>query len=159
MRRSFRMASWLMLVGSSAAYGQTGEPDHLHRLINTHRERIGCRPLVWHAAAAIVARHRSTDMDRRNYFDHETPEGDTFIQELEKAGIDTWSSVGENIALTQAGPTSVLELWLDSRPHRRNLENCAYTHEAIGESSGFWTQILLAHPKRVRQDSVSADGS
>jgi uncharacterized protein YkwD len=159
VRRTFWVMGWLLLVGSSVAFGQTDEIGRLHRLINAHREQVGCRPLAWHAGAAIVAQHRSEDMDQRNYFDHETPEGSTFIQELEEAGIDTRGSVGENIALTQAGPASALELWLDSRPHRRNLENCAFTHQAIGESSGFWTQILLAYPNGARQDSVAADGS
>ncbi|TFG66863.1 MAG: CAP domain-containing protein [Gemmatimonadales bacterium] len=149
MRRSIGMVIWLLMAGSSLAYGQSGEIKSLHELINAHRETVGCDPLAWHANAAVVAQERSADMDRRNYFDHKTPEGRTFIGSLKDAGIETWGSVGDNIALTQAGPASVLELWIDSEPHRRNLEYCAYTHQAIGESSGFWTQILLARPKEA----------
>jgi len=135
------------MAGSSMAYGQSGEIERLHELINAHRETVGCESLAWYAGAAVVAQSRSTDMDRRNYFDHKTPEGRTFIQDLKDASIETWGSIGENIALTQAGPASAFELWVDSKPHRENLENCSFTHQAIGESSGFWTQILMAHPK------------
>lgn len=147
MRHSIGPVICLLLVGSSVAYGQSGDKRRLHNLINMHREAIGCPSLAWHAGAAAVAQDRSTDMDNRNYFDHKSPEGRTFIQELRDARIETWGSMGENIALTQAGPASALELWVDSKPHRQNLENCAFTHQAIGESSGFWTQILLQDPK------------
>lgn len=157
MRRSGLLTIWLLLVGNSMAYGQSGEIGRLHHMINKHRETVGCAPLAWHSGAAVVARHRSADMDRRNYFDHTTPDGRTFIHDLEDAGIDTWGSVGENIALTQAGAASAIELWIDSRPHRRNIENCSYTHQAIGESSGFWTQILLAHPKNAPQGDATVD--
>jgi len=147
VRRSIGPVICLLLAGSSVAYGQSSDVERLHDLINMHRETIGCPSLAWHAGAATVAQDRSADMDNRNYFDHKSPEGRTFIQELEDARIETRGSMGENIALTQAGPASALELWVDSKPHRENLENCAFTHQAIGESSGFWTQILLAHPK------------
>ena len=158
MRRSILLVIWLLLLGSSAANGQSDEVERLHRMINAHRESVGCAPLAWHSGAAAIAQHRSADMDRRNYFDHTTPDGRTFIQDLTDAGIDTWGSVGENIALTQAGAASAIELWIDSRPHRRNIENCSYTHEAIGESSGFWTQILLAQPKKAPQSDSVSDG-
>jgi uncharacterized protein YkwD len=128
-------------------------------MINGHRERIGCEALEWHAAAAVIAQARSADMYRRNYFDHETPDGRTFIHDLEDAGIEAWGSVAENIALTLAGPASALELWLDSRPHRRNLESCTYTHQALGESAGFWTQILISQPKGARRDPETDTGS
>ena len=159
MRRLVLVVIWTLLSGSSVAHGQTGEIGRLHRLINAHRETVGCAPLGWHSGAAAVARHRSVDMDRRNYFDHKTPDGRTFIQDLEDAGIETWGSVAENIALTQAGAASAIELWIDSRPHRRNIENCSYTHQAIGESSGFWTQILLAQSKKAPQDDSAAGES
>jgi uncharacterized protein YkwD len=147
VRRSIGPVIWLLLAFSSGAYAQSGDVNRLHNLINMHRETIGCASLAWHAGAATVAQDRSTDMDNRNYFDHKSPEGRTFIQDLKDSRIETWGSMGENIALTQAGPASALELWVDSKPHRQNLENCAFTHQAIGVSSGFWTQILLEHPK------------
>ncbi len=151
MRRITGILVGLLLSTGAPSYGQSGEVGRLHRMINQHRERIGCKAFEWHAEASVIARSRSADMYRRNYFDHETPDGRTFIHELEDAGIEAWGSVAENIALTQAGPASVLELWLDSRPHRRNLESCTYTHQALGETAGYWTQILIAQPKRARR--------
>lgn len=124
-----------------------GPEGRLHGLINTHRERIGCRALDWHDAAAAVAAARSADMVARGYFDHVTPDGRSVFDELADAGIRAWGSMAENIALTQAGPDAVLELWRESDGHRRNLENCAFTHQGLGERGGVWTQILLAQPR------------
>lgn len=68
--------------------------------------------------------------------------------------MEAWGSTAENIALTQAGAPSALEMWRDSPPHRRSLDNCSYTHHGLGERGGVWTQILLAHPKRPGPDSA-----
>lgn len=126
----------------------TGPEARLHRLVNRHREAVGCLPLDWHTPSAAVAESRSADMIDRRYFDHVTPDGRTVFDEVADAGIEAWGSIAENIALTQAGASSVLEMWRDSPSHRRNLDNCSFTHHGLGERGGVWTQILLAHPKK-----------
>lgn len=129
------------------------EPEAaLHELVNRHRESVGCLPLRWHSAAASVAEARSADMIARRYFDHVTPDGRDVFDELEDAGVEARGSTAENIALTQAGAPSTLEMWRDSPSHRRSLDNCSYTHHGLGERGGVWTQILLAHPKPRRQE-------
>lgn len=149
MRRIGRVVMMAVVLCPASLAGQTGQAARLHKMINQHRERVGCTPLAWHAPSAEIAAARSADMHERRYFDHVTPEGRDVFDDLGDAGIQAWGSVAENIALTQAGPSSVLELWLESRPHRRNIDNCAFTHEALGERAGLWTQILLAQPKRA----------
>jgi uncharacterized protein YkwD len=84
-------------------------------------------------------------VDRR-YFDHFSPEGDSFVERLAAAGVEYRGAAAENLALSPAGPSSAMELWLESPPHRKNLEYCSYTHQGIGVARGAWTQILLAHP-------------
>lgn len=137
-----------------------GPEGRLHALVNAHREgRAGCPPLRWHAPSAAVAEARSVDMLARRYFDHVTPEGRTVFDELGGAGIEAWGRMAENIALTQAGAASALELWRDSGPHRRNLDTCSFTHHGIGERGGVWTQILLAQPKPLSPAAPPADSS
>lgn len=134
---------------TAAQEAPAGPEGRLHALVNRHREAAFCPPLAWHPASASVAEARSADMIARRYFDHRTPDGRTVFDVLAEAGIEAWGSVAENIALTQAGPASVLELWRDSPPHRRNLERCDFTHHGLGERGGVWTQILLSRPKGV----------
>lgn len=143
----------LALASPLAAQAPGGPEARLHELVNRHRASVGCLPLRWHAAAASVAEARSVDMVTRRYFDHVTPDGRDVFHELADAGVEAWGSTAENIALTQAGAPSALEMWRDSPSHRRSLDNCSYTHHGLGERGGVWTQILLAHPKRPRPDS------
>jgi uncharacterized protein YkwD len=138
------------MVGSllfpAAGAAQSGQAARLHDMINSHREEIGCTPLAWHGIAATVAAARSADMHERRYFDHVAPDGRNVFHELADAGIAARGSIAENIALTQAGPSSVMELWIESPPHRRNIDDCAFTHEALAVRAGLWTQILLDRP-------------
>lgn len=137
------------LALATSGIGQTpaGPEARLHELVNRHRASVGCLPLRWHTAAASVAEARSADMITRRYFDHVTPDGRDVFDQLADAGVEAWGSTAENIALTQAGAASALEMWRDSPPHRRSLDNCSFTHHGLGERGGVWTQILLAHPK------------
>lgn len=132
-----------------------GPEGRLHALVNQRRSVIGCLPLTWHAPSAAIAEDRSADMIARRYFDHVNPDGRTVFDQLSEAGIGARGNIAENIALTQAGPSAVLELWRDSPPHRKNLDDCAFTHEAIGERGGVWTQILLDRPKPVSPPAAS----
>ena len=150
------VAAMLVLLLPAPGTAQQGEPARLHRMLNAHRSEIGCLPLAWHEGAARVAADRSADMHARAYFDHVTPDGDDVFDKLAEDGIAAWGSMAENIALTQAGASSVAELWLESPPHRRNVENCSFTHHGLGERGGYWTQILLAQPKGRRPVSRDA---
>lgn len=143
------------LAPATPAVAQTpaGPEARLHELINRHREANACPPLRWHAPSASVAEARSADMIARRYFDHVTPDGHTVFDALAAATIEARGGIAENIALTQAGAPSALEMWRDSRPHRRNLDNCSYTHHGLGERGGVWTQILLARPGPTVQDT------
>ncbi len=123
------------------------EISELHRLVNVHRRAAGCEALEWHEATARVAEAHSTDMSRREFFDHVTPEG-THLSERLLAGGVTWSgSIAENIALTVRGAEVVIELWMDSPPHRENIEDCAFTHQGLGLFRDRWTQVLIERPR------------
>jgi len=145
----------LLLVGfpvRATAQG-AGEPTvaqslaELHRLVNAHRYAIGCEALLWHEPTARVAEAHSADMARRGYFDHLTPEGFDLTHRL-LAGDVTWhGSAAENIARTVRGADVVFELWIDSPPHRANIEDCAFTHHGLGLFRDRWTQVLVERPE------------
>lgn len=154
MRRIYGLVAAVFILCPAALSAQAGDAARLHRMINAHRDRIGCAPLAWHAPSAGVAMRRSADMHEHGYFDHVSPDGRTVFDELREAGVEA-RSMAENIALTQAGSSSALELWLESPPHRRNIDDCAL----LAVRAGLWTQILLAQPRRVipSRPSVAED--
>jgi uncharacterized protein YkwD len=119
----------------------------LHRLVNVHRQAAGCESLRWHEATARVAEAHSADMSRRDYFDHVTPEGTDLFRRLLAGGVTWQGSIAENIALTVRGPELVIELWMDSPPHRANLLDCSFTHHGLGLFRDRWTQVLIERPQ------------
>ena len=144
----------LGLVARSAGHSGSGMqeavPDDLremHDLLNRHRESVGCPALGWHRPSARVAESHSRDMVDRDYFDHVSPDGVDPGERLLEGGV-TWSgAVAENIARTPAGALSAGELWLDSAPHRANIERCEFTHHGVGGFGDRWTQVLVQDPR------------
>jgi uncharacterized protein YkwD len=111
------------------------------RLVNAYRVRIGCHPLLWDSAAARAAQAHTDDMVRRGYFAHESPEGQSVGTRLHNAG-GTWRAVAENIASGQRTAQGVVQGWLDSPGHRRNIENCTFTRQGVGHRANVWTHVF-----------------
>lgn len=125
--------------GSSArSESITPEVFDLLSLINRHRRELGCRPLVWdHRLAALGLRH-SEDMDRRHFFDHVNPDGLDPFQRMERAGL-RYHAAAENLAMGARTGQEVFDGWMNSRGHRRNLENCIYTRIGLGRFENYWS--------------------
>ncbi|HEX2092904.1 MAG TPA: CAP domain-containing protein [Longimicrobiaceae bacterium] len=112
-------------------------------LMNRHRQQVGCAPLVWHEGAARAAQAHSDDMWRRRYFSHTSPEGRDLEDRLDAAGVTRWRAIAENIAQINQGGQALLELWLASPGHRRNIEDCTYTHHGLGRAGDRWTHVFV----------------
>lgn len=125
-------------AGSDAALVQ-----EMARLVNAHRQARGCPALTWLPIAGDAAQAHSADMARRGYFDHESPEGRQPYERLAERGL-SYRMVAENIAFTpQRTAEQTLQGWIASSGHRRNLENCAYTHHGIGVRNAYWTHVFV----------------
>ncbi len=112
--------------------------------INRHRVTIGCRALAWDNRLAIVARRHSEDMARRHFFSHTNPEGRDPFDRLDRAGIQ-YRAAAENLAQGRTRGRDTYDDWIESSAHRRNLENCEYTHFGIGLYDRNWTLLLVRY--------------
>lgn len=110
-------------------------------LVNQHRAQAGCPPLVWDEAATRAAIAHSTDMARRNYFSHTTPDGHTMADRLRAQGI-SYRRAAENIAMGQQTAQQAVSSWMESQGHRQNIENCALTRQGVGVVAGRWTHVF-----------------
>ncbi|HET8622750.1 MAG TPA: CAP domain-containing protein [Gemmatimonadales bacterium] len=130
--------------GDSAS--EPGAPDgavrHFEQFANAHRVSVGCTALRWDGPAAAVAQAHAEDMVRRDFFSHTNPDGKSPFDRLRAAGV-TYRSAAENIAYGYSTAAGVLEAWMNSDGHRRNLENCAYTHHGVGLSQGKWVHVFI----------------
>lgn len=143
---SIVLSATLGLAADSAfarpAAVESPEVRELVRLVNAHREAIGCPPLIWDPRLAAVARRHSEDMARRGFFAHDDPAGRTPFDRIQDAMVE-YAAAGENIAAGQSSAPEVLRSWLSSRGHRANLEDCGFTHHGIGFYRNRWTHVFV----------------
>lgn len=86
--------------------------------------------LEWSDQLAASALAHAKDMAERGYFDHVSPEGVRPEERMAKAGWHVMP-VGENIAAGQASPAEVVQGWIDSPGHCKNLLNPHYKHLGV----------------------------
>lgn len=130
--------------GRPAASARTpaAEAREVAAQVNRHRAGMGCPPLAWDDQAARVAEAHSADMVEHGYFSHRAPDGSGPAERLARAGV-AWRAVAENIAQGPAGADAAVRLWLNSRGHRANIENCVYTHQGVGVRGDRWTHVFF----------------
>lgn len=131
----------------------------IHTHVNEERARHGLAALAWDAKLARIAGQHSRDMAKRNYLSHDSPEGRGFDDRYRQAGYSCAVRVGrvvhagaENIALgrlynsmrtrngvaeydwNSAGQIArrVVDGWMDSRGHRKNILTPHWRREGIG---------------------------
>ena len=132
---------------------------------NARREHLprwlGTSHLKWHEPLAALSRGHSDDMLRRQYIAHDSPEGITTAQRINRQGV-RFVACGENIGVVYgnaAGTTlSVLDIHnaFMNQPrsltnHRGNLLNPIWTHIGIGiahnpDGSLVATQTFISAP-------------
>jgi uncharacterized protein YkwD len=109
--------------------------DRVFEAINQERGRQGLPPLQRAGDLSAVARKHSRDMMARNYFAHQSPEGDDLRGRFARSGIGHWRVIAENIAYNSgySDPVSVaVEGWMQSPGHRRNILDPRLQESGIG---------------------------
>lgn len=103
-------------------------------LINAERARHGLPALMADPGLQGAAEEHSLDMARRDYFEHDTPEGVKPWMRITRQGYHA-PLVGENLAWGEADkgtPVEAMRLWMDSDGHRANLLEPRYTQIGVG---------------------------
>jgi uncharacterized protein YkwD len=118
---------------------------------NRARAVEGLSPLQPDPALDRAAAEHAQELAGRGVLDHRsrTPGRETLTRRIEAAG-GTWFQAGENLARL-GGPGAeaghhIVQLWLASPAHRRNLMDRTYTHAGSGiaiASRGEWVAVQL----------------
>lgn len=114
-------------------------------LVNMERQKAGLAPFLHSEELSKVARAKSQDMAKNNYFSHNSPTyGDPFTM-IRNFGIQ-YRTAGENIAKGYSSAQSVMNGWMNSSGHRANILNPAFGKIGIGYANidgiSYWTQIF-----------------
>jgi uncharacterized YkwD family protein/spore coat assembly protein SafA len=117
-------------------------------LVNAERAKAGLKPLKADWELARVARFKSEDMRDNRYFDHNSPIYGTPFQMMKSFGIN-YRSAGENIAAGQTTAESVMQAWMNSPGHKKNILSPSFTHIGVGYAKGgsyghYWTQQFMS---------------
>ncbi len=111
--------------------------------INEARKESGVQALEYCTDADPVADARATDMVKRGYFAHETPEGEIITKPLGQAGLykARFRSCAENICQTSGVDYKntckrTHNSLMGSAGHKANILNPGFTHVSIGVSRG-----------------------
>ena len=102
---------------------------------NQIRQQQGCGPLRLDSALVEAAGAHASDMVRRHYLDHTSPDGRDPGDRMKAAGY-RGSSWGENIAAGYDSAQKVVAAWMQSDGHRKNILNCRFTTIGIGYDGG-----------------------
>lgn len=131
----------------------------IHILINEERKKHHLSALSWNNALSAIARKHSSDMAKRNYFSHFSPEGHDFMYRYKQGGYScALPSEGriylgaENIfqnnlydrivyvnnvahydwnSMAEIADTTV-QGWMNSPGHRKNILTPQWKSEGIG---------------------------
>ncbi|WP_211266849.1 CAP domain-containing protein [Nonomuraea candida] len=127
----------------------TAVENQVVTLTNAERAKAGCGPLKHDPKLYAAARGHSADMAAKNYFDHDSQDGRSFMDRIKAAGFTGGSAWAENIAAGQRSAAEVVRGWMNSPGHRANIVNCAYDLIGVGavqDSRGkiYWTQDFAA---------------
>lgn len=118
------------------------------QLVNDVRKR-GCRcgdtyypsapPLTWNTLLEKAAYDHTTDMARHKFFSHKAPDDSRAGTRLDRVGY-TWKTYGENIGEGYKTEKLMLDGWLGSPGHCKNIMNKSYTEMGVARVGQLWTQ-------------------
>lgn len=118
------------------------------QLTNNERAKNGLKPLAADWQLSRVARYKSAEMRDKSYFSHTSPTYGSPFTMMRNFGVN-YRSAAENIAAGQRTPHEVVQSWMNSPGHRKNILSPAYTHIGVGHATGgnyqhYWTQMFTA---------------
>lgn len=110
-------------------------------LVLTNEERFkngGLSPLKWDNTLGKMARAKADDMCLHKILSHDSPVYGS-MQDLFKHFRVLYRAGAENCAMGQTSPEQVVEGWMNSPGHRKNILTPNFTHLGVGVAlDGFW---------------------
>lgn len=139
---------------SSSSCGLHSEVADLVKEINAARsEPRYCGSLKLEASAPLAlnctlqrsAQEHANTLAKKERLSHRGEGNSRLGTRVTSSGYQ-WSAVGENIAKGQTTASSLLEDWLASRKHCKNLLNAKYQEIGVARKGPYWVAVF-ATPK------------
>lgn len=100
----------------------------------------------------VVARKQSANMAKRHHLSH-LVEGKSLKKRVKKTGY-RFKRIGENIARSRRGFSHVIQMWMHSPLHRKNILNPKFKEMGVGivqakNGDRYFTQVF-GRPKKKK---------
>ncbi len=109
----------------------SGAPAEVLALVNTERAAVGCPALTVNAKLTKAAQDHSEDLAAHSNMSHTGSDGSDPGQRITRAGYE-WSTYAENVAYGYDTAAKVMEGWMNSPGHKRNILDCDVKEIGIG---------------------------
>ena len=124
--------------------------DAVHEHVNWIRVEHGLPQLTRHPLLEIAAQAHAEDMAEYGYHSHTDREGRSVANRVRRTGYYENSiqwSVAENLAAGYTNPHSVVEGWMNSAGHRRNILSERSSDIGVGiqvsrDGMFYWVQVF-----------------
>ena len=130
----------------------TVNKSQLLQLVNEVRQK-GCQcgdtyyypttKVTWNTQLELAAYNHSSDMYRNQYFSHIAPDGSNGGVRIDRVGYN-WMAYGENIGTGYTSEREVVDAWIKSPGHCKNIMNKAYKEMGVARVGNYWTQEFAA---------------
>jgi len=104
-------------------------------LTNDERADLAAAPLQRNALLDQAAQQKAQHMAANEYFAHFAPDGTTPWSFFRSSGY-VYAHAGENLAIHFTDSTEVVEAWMQSPAHRKNIVDTKYTEIGVGTAKG-----------------------
>ena len=113
--------------------------------LNSLRAANGVGPLAGCATLDLAAQRHSEDQAAQAVMSHTGSDGSTPWERMGRAGYLGWTAAAENIASGSRSVAGVIDAWMGSEGHRRNILDPTLVHLGLGlayDAKGvtYWTQ-------------------
>lgn len=110
-------------------------PGYVMSLTNSARANDNLKALSENLLLKEAAQKKANDMAKRGYFSHTGPDGKLPWQWLDLVGYN-YSYAGENLAVNFTDTKELVDGWLASPAHRKNILRSNFTDIGIGMATG-----------------------
>ena len=101
-------------------------------LTNRERARYNLPALTAQKNLGAAASWMARDLTQNPSFSHTDRQGRNIQERLPAFGYTDWRSIGENIAAGQPTPEKVVDAWMHSPGHRRNILTSSFREIGVG---------------------------
>ncbi|KAF1773105.1 CAP domain [Phytophthora cactorum] len=136
-------------IGDAVAQGhnaQTSPHALLLAAVNKERAAVGLPSLCMNTKLQSAAQKHSNDMAANNFMSHTGSNGSSMSQRITASGFK-WTAIAENVAAGQKDVTTVMQAWMNSAGHKKNILGskykmfgCGYAYNANSIYKRYWTQ-------------------